>query len=137
MVDHKIVIFGVEGPILLPSGKLWSISAQVQDGKWGKHYIMVSPNIEMLISRGKSFLRLDSGCLSGIVFGDTTCDCLYQLRKAQNIVLKKGGIIIHIPEHDGRGWQEYKMANQRIMYETNLDTVTVAKNFMVVRIKLI
>ena len=129
IVDNKIVVFGVEGSIILPNGKFWYISAEVQNGKWGKHHIITSPGIEKLILKRESFLRLDSGCLSGMIFGDVTCDCLNQLRRAQNIILKRGGIIIHIPGHDGRGLQEYKMANQRIMYETKLDTITVAKKF--------
>ncbi len=128
-IDGRLVIFGVEGPIILPNGKFWSISAEVKDGLWGKHHIMVSPNLESLINKKQSFLRLDSGCFSGMVLGDITCDCLEQLRKAQSIILEKGGIIIHIPSHDGRGWQEYKMAHQRIMDETKLDTITVAAKF--------
>ena len=74
------------------------------------------------------FIRLDSGCLSSLL-GDNTCDCLAQLRTAEEILIERGGIIIHIPEQDGRGWKEYKMANQRIMHETNLDTITVAREF--------
>jgi len=128
-VDNNKVIFGVEGPVILPSGKFWSVSAYVENGIWGKHYILVSPNLDKLIKNKKTFLRLDSGCVSGMILGDKTCDCLQQLRKAQEIALDKGGIIIHIPKHDGRGWQEYKMANQRIMDECQLDTISAALNF--------
>lgn len=129
VVDGNLVMFGVEGPILYREKKFWLLSAEVHDGVWGKHYIMLFPQLEELILRGHSFLRLDSGCLSGMVLGDTTCDCLEQLRKAQNIAAENGGVIVHIPDHDGRGWQDYKMANQRIMHETGLDTITTAKKF--------
>lgn len=121
-------MFGVEGPIVFEVGKFWYVSAEVKGGKWGRHHILISPNLKVLIKRKKSFIRLDSGCLSGVL-GDITCDCLGQLRIAQGIALHNGGIIIHIPAHDGRGWQEYKMAHQRIMNETGLDTITVAKEF--------
>src|SRR3989344_2036491 len=67
IVDKKIVIFGIEGQISLPNGKFWYISANVQDGRWGKHHIIISPNVEKLILKKESFLRLDSGCLSGMV----------------------------------------------------------------------
>ncbi len=127
-VDGKIVIFGVEGVIVLNSGKFWYISAEVKDGLWGKHHILISPNLENIIERGKSFIRLDSGCLSGTL-GDITYDCMDQLRLAEDIALENGGIIIHIPSQDGRGWQEYKMAHQRIMHECNLDTISVASKF--------
>lgn len=129
LIDSKIVIFGVEGPIVLPEGKFWSISAQVQNGKWGKHHILISPNLNDIIKRNECFIRLDSGCLSAVL-GDNSCDCLEQLRMAQRVALKKGGVIIHIPDQDGRGWQvEYKMAHQRIMHETHLDTITIAAKF--------
>lgn len=127
-IDDSQVIFGIEGPVVLQNGKFWYISAEVKDGKWGKHHILVSPNLKSIIKRGKSFIRLDSGCLSGVL-GDITCDCLEQLRVAQEIALMKGGIIIHIPDQDGRGWQESKMAHQRIMHETSLDTITIATKF--------
>ncbi|MFH1968502.1 MAG: hypothetical protein ABIJ84_03895 [bacterium] len=128
-IGDNTVIFGVEGPIILSNGKFWSVSAEVKNGIWGKHYIIIAPNIETLIKRKQSFLRLDSGCSSGMVFGDITCDCLRQLRSAQNVALQHGGIIIHMPSHDGRGWQDYKMANQRIMDECDVDTITAAVAF--------
>lgn len=128
-VGNRKVMFGVEGPIIADRKKLCLVSAKVENGKWGTHYIIFSPDIETLISSEKTFLRLDSGCLLGMIFGDQTCDCLEQLRKAQKIILKKGGIIIHTPSHDGRGWGEFKMANQRIMNECNFDTITTAIAF--------
>lgn len=128
-VGDKIVVFGVEGPIIFSNGKFWSVSAEVKDGVWGKHHILITPDLDILIKRKQSFLRLDSGCLSGMVFGDTTCDCLKQLRSAQSIALEHGGIIIHIPSHDGRGWQDYKMANQRIMNECGVNTINAAVAF--------
>ncbi len=127
-VDGKKVIFGVEGVIILKSGVFWSITAYVKGGKWGVHHILISPNLKNVIEKNECFIRLDSGCLSGIL-GDTTCDCMEQLRVAQEEALKKGGVIVHIPDQDGRGWREYKMANQRIMHETKLDTITVAEKF--------
>lgn len=128
-MERRDIYFGVEGPIILNKGKFWSVSAHIKNGRWGKHWVLISPNLKGLIKRKSCFLRIDSGCTSGVL-GDTTCDCLKQLRAAQEIALKTGGIIIYIPDQDGRGWQqEYKMANQRIMYETDLDTITVATKF--------
>jgi len=127
-INDEQIIFGIEGPIVLENGNFWYISAEVKNGKWGKHHILISPNLRNIIKRGKSFIRLDSGCLSGML-GDVTCDCLQQLRIAQEIALMKGGIIIHIPDQDGRGWQESKMAHQRIMHETNLNTIEIAVKF--------
>ncbi len=128
-VDNFQVTFGVEGPIIFGMNKIRMVSAEVKNGRWGKHYILFSPDLKTLITSRQTFLRLDSGCLSGVVFGDKTCDCLQQLRKAQEIISKNGGIIIHIPEHDGRGWGEFKMSNQRIMDECCLDTISSALAF--------
>lgn len=127
-IGGKKVVFGVEGPILLKMGKFWSIAAHIENGKWGTHFILISPNLKDIIDRGECFIRLDSGCFSGVL-GDTTCDCVEQLKIAQEMALEKGGVIVHIPEQDGRGWREYKMANQRIMHETKLDTITTAVKF--------
>lgn len=128
-VDNFVIDLGTEGPLILRDGELWLITAEVRGGKWGKHYVLVSPSIDSVTSRKESFLRIDSGCLSGVVFGDITCDCLQQLRQAQKVLLKKGGTIVHIPSQDGRGWQEYKMANQRLMKDCGLDTIDAAIQF--------
>ena len=74
-VDGHKVIFGVEGPIILKEGKFWSISAHIENGRWGTHYILVSPNLQTLSTSKECFIRLDSGCISGVL-GDITCDCM-------------------------------------------------------------
>jgi len=75
-------------------------------------------------------LRIDSGCLSGQLFGDTTCDCREQLEVSKKACIEnESGMVINIPAHDGRGWGEFKMANQRLMDELSLDTVEAARLF--------
>ncbi|HPC30505.1 MAG TPA: hypothetical protein P5083_00820 [Candidatus Paceibacterota bacterium] len=128
-VDNHNVIFGVEGPIILSEGKFWSISAEVENGRWGKHWIMVAPDLPTVLKRKSCFLRIDSGCLSGVL-GDRTCDCIEQLKVSQIEALKKQGVIIYIPKQDGRGYgSEFKMANQRIMNDCKMDTIIVAEHF--------
>src|SRR3989344_3512387 len=63
-VGTKYIDFGTEGPIILESGKLWLITAEIRGGKWGKHYILVGPNLKSILSKKETFLRIDSGCLS-------------------------------------------------------------------------
>ena len=127
-VNGHHVMFGVEGPIILPEGKFWSISAEVEGGHWGKHWILITPDLPTILKKKKCFIRLDSGCISGVL-GDITCDCMEQLRVAQLEALKKRGIIIHIPDQDGRGHGEFKMANQRLMDHCKMDTISVAERF--------
>jgi len=128
-INNRNIIFGVEGPIILSEGKFWSISAEVENGRWGKHWIMVAPDLPIILRRKSCFLRIDSGCLSGIL-GDITCDCMEQFKTSQREALKKQGIIIYIPNQDGRGHgSEFKMANQRLMNDCRMDTIAVAERF--------
>ena len=129
-IANKFVAFGVSGPIITALGKFEMIPAEVVGGKWGVHYILVFPDLKTVLARSKIFIRIDSGCFSGMVLGDTTCDCKKQLEIAvKECVRNDAGIVIEIPGHDGRGWGEYKMANQRLMYELGIDTVEAAKRY--------
>ncbi len=128
--ENVFIAFGVPGPIITREGKFLSIPAQVIGGRWGTHHILVYPNISNILKQKSVLVRLDSGCISGQLFGDTTCDCRQQYEIAMKLCVENGsGIIINIPGHDGRGWTEYKMANQQLMDELNIDTVSAAKLF--------
>ena len=49
-------------------------------------------------------LRIQSGCLSSGIAGDTRCDCHVQLTRAlEHIEAIGNGLIIYSIEHDGRG----------------------------------
>lgn len=128
--NHKIN-FGVWGPICTQYGVFESVSAEVVGGKWGKHYILVYPNLNKLLKQKNVLLKFDSGCFSGMVLGDKTCDCKEQMDMSQKICVKNGsGLIIEIPDQDGRGYgHELKMANQKIMYNTGLSTADTAVSF--------
>jgi len=53
-----------------------------------------------------------------------------QFKTSQREALKKQGIIIYIPNQDGRGHgSEFKMANQRLMNDCRMDTIAVAERF--------
>lgn len=127
---NEYVSFGNEAPIILKGGVLESIPAKVVDGNWGVHHLMAYPDFETLLKSDVIPVRIDSGCFSGMVLGDITCDCLEQLRNFQKQIIEGGlGLIIEIPKHDGRGWGEFKMANQKIMHELKLDTIDTAQKF--------
>ncbi|MCW1949256.1 MAG: hypothetical protein KIH89_002290 [Candidatus Shapirobacteria bacterium] len=49
-------------------------------------------------------LRIDSGCDSGQLYHDRGCECRDQLHKAIDESIQEGGLIIHIPTQDGRGY---------------------------------
>jgi GTP cyclohydrolase II len=126
----RFVAFGVPGPIVTRSGKFELVPAQVIGGLWGVHHCLFYPNLADSLEKEQIFLRLDSGCTSGQVFGDTTCDCKEQLDVALERCVANGcGALINIPSHDGRGWGEYKMANQLLMDALDVDTVAAARLF--------
>lgn len=49
-------------------------------------------------------VRIDSGCLTGEVFGCDRCDCKWQLDQSLRYIASAGvGLLIYHPEHEGRG----------------------------------
>jgi|SRR5215216_2730940 len=49
-------------------------------------------------------VRIHSGCLTGELFGDLRCDCAWQFSHAlQTIVALTKGVLVYIPQHEGRG----------------------------------
>jgi GTP cyclohydrolase II len=124
------VAFGISGPVVTRHGEFMLIPAQVVGGRWGVHYCLIQPSLEYLRDQESILTRIDSGCMSGQLFGDLTCDCKEQLEIGLSMCARKGaGIVVSIPAHDGRGWGEYKMANQRLMHECGLNTVEAARIF--------
>lgn len=49
-------------------------------------------------------IRVDSGCDTGMILGDQGCECHQQLIDALGDIKAEGGIIVHIPSQDGRGY---------------------------------
>ena len=89
-------------------GRLFHI--QVND-EWRDYYVLYiglldqnkMPNLAENNDK-EIIVRIDSGCLTGMVFGDRTCDCHEQLLIAIDSAIENGiGFIIHIPSQDGRG----------------------------------
>lgn len=87
---------------------------------------------------GKDGLRLDSGCNSGQIYHDKSCDCLEQLRQGLESMLRSptvNSLLIHIPAHDGRGFgiapkaetEIYKRGGiGRVNQSEKLDTIQAA-----------
>jgi len=70
-------------------------------------------------------LRTDSGCETGQLFGDLTCECCEQLKLAMQKIAEVGeGMIINIPRQDGRGMGlTFKLATLWIQNELKVHTV--------------
>jgi GTP cyclohydrolase II len=91
------------------------------------------------LSNEELFVRLDSGCVSGQIYDDDTCDCLDQLHHGLHKMVtdNQKGLIIHMPTHDGRGYGTAPKAETEIYKRSGkgrvhaalekMDTVSAAK----------
>ena len=114
-------------------GRLFHI--QVND-EWRDYYVLYiglldqnkMPNLAENNDK-EIIVRIDSGCLTGMVFGDRTCDCHEQLSIAIDSAIENGiGFIIHIPSQDGRGMGiDFKLKTLDEQYYNHLNTVESAK----------
>ena len=114
-------------------GKFWQFNFAIDD-QWKKYSVLVKAELDMetltpIFSRkDQLILRTDSGCETGQVFGDLTCDCSEQLRLAMQTLTEVGeGMIVNIPKQDGRGMGlTFKLATLWIQEALNVHTVESA-----------
>lgn len=121
------------GRLTTARGAFWEIKFKVSD-QWGEYTALVKADLDhsfMPIFRRPQglLLRIDSGCETGQLYGDLTCDCKYQLENAESIIERKGeGLIISIPGQDGRGkGKPFKLATLFLQEELALHTVQAAE----------
>lgn len=121
------------GPLLINHKRVWMYQFHVND-EW-KIYNVLTYSKEFNIAELKPLfdspeilLRIDSGCLTGQLFGDETCDCNSQLHVAiKEIISHNQGLIIHIPNQDGRGkGLGFKLSTLYLQQELKLNTVEAA-----------
>ena len=103
------------------------------DDVWEKYSVIFRGDLDddlMPIFRKPELLliRVDSGCETGQVFGDRTCECRDQLALAMQTLAEVGeGMVINIPRQDGRGLGlPFKLATLRLQELLKLDTVEAA-----------
>lgn len=90
-------------------GKFWQYSFAIDD-RWERYSVIVKAKLDkkllvpMFKNKNQLVLRTDSGCETGQVFGDLTCECHDQLHLALKTLEQIGeGMLINIPRQDGRG----------------------------------
>jgi 3,4-dihydroxy 2-butanone 4-phosphate synthase/GTP cyclohydrolase II len=115
-------------------GKFWQYDFRVDDA-WQKYSVIVSSELDgvtlnpIFKNQDHLVLRIDSGCETGQIFGDMTCECREQLHLAMKTISENGeGMIVHIPGQDGRGkGLAFKLATLWLQDGLDLDTVESAR----------
>jgi GTP cyclohydrolase II len=133
-VSYDVTRHGV-GPISpADAGVYHCFDFEVRD-KWRKYTVLYKGQLDssfrpvLLEQDMPLMLRIDSGCESGQVFRDTSCECAAQLHDALKMMDEHGfGLLISIPQQDGRGLGlPSKLANFIVQREMGFDTVTSAR----------
>ena len=111
-------------------GKFWEYSFQLSD-RWADYLAIWHGEVDdfLMPKIGKHLLmRTDSGCETGQVMGDRTCECREQLHIAMSeLTGNGGGLIVHIPRQDGRGMgTPFKLATLYLQDQLGLNTVESA-----------
>lgn len=120
------------GPLTTNPGSFWQFLFLVDD-PWREYHVLVSANLnkhfDPEFDPGEPvLLRIDSGCVTGQVYWDLTCDCRDQLRVAMTRIQKPNqGLIIAIPRQDGRGkGLPFKLATLYLQQAAKFDTYDAA-----------
>lgn len=114
-------------------GKFWQYDFAIDD-QWEKYSVIVKAELDkdLLVpvfrNKDQLVLRTDSGCETGQVFGDLTCECHDQLHLALKTLEEVGeGMLINIPCQDGRGMGlTFKLATLWIQDVLGVNTVESA-----------
>jgi len=123
----RVIREGV-GPLETEYGSFFHFNFKIAD-KWEKYSAIVLANLnEKFQPEFKNdflLIRIDSGCETGQLFGDKTCECKEQLMLALETISRQGeGMLINIPRQDGRGMGlPFKLATLRLQTFLGVDTV--------------
>lgn len=122
------------GPLKTPFGDIWMFNFRVSD-QWQKYTALVKcqdidpATLQPVFKNPEHMMvRIDSGCETGQVFLDQTCECLPQLHETMKNVIGHGeGVIFHIPTQDGRGrGMPFKLATLFLQETMGLNTIQSA-----------
>ncbi len=133
--QYGVIRHGV-GMLKTPYGLFWQFDFFVSD-RWKKYSVVVRCKLSadfapVFDNPSRLILRIDSGCESGQKFSDVTCDCKEQLVLAMQEIAKVGeGMIINIPNQDGRGMgNPFKLATLSLQEQLRLTTVEAASTLV-------
>ena len=102
--EYKIINKVLDVPLKGPDGQRFMMGSYKTSHKktFAEHGLIYKGNI---VAPEKPLLfRINSACFTSDIFGCQRCDCHWQLKKAMNMIHKKGGLIIYHFHHEGRGF---------------------------------
>lgn len=131
LINLELSQLGI-GPIQNKYGNFIMYSFSISD-EWQKYSVLIKPNkikenFYPIFDDDILQIRTDSGCETGQLFCDNSCECSEQLLEMMNRLGKSSsGIIIHIPNQDGRGMGiGFKLATLYLQRELGLNTIESA-----------
>ncbi len=68
-----------------------------------EHVALVSPRGVRPADGAAPLVRVHSECLTGDTFGSRRCDCGPQLDRALALIASRGGVVVYLRGHEGRG----------------------------------
>lgn len=67
------------------------------------HIALVAPTPDGALPTGETLVRVHSECITGEAFGSLKCECGPQLDAALDLINERGGIVVYLRGHEGRG----------------------------------
>lgn len=67
------------------------------------HIALIAPTPDGALPGPEALVRVHSECITGEAFGSLKCECGPQLDAALTLVHERGGIVIYLRGHEGRG----------------------------------
>lgn len=121
------------GPLKTNFGEFWEFAFEIDD-QWVDYAVIVKAGLDkktllpVFKNKNELVVRTDSGCITGQIFNDLTCECSDQLHLAMETISDAGeGMIIHIPRQDGRGMGiPFKLATMWLQKEFKVNTIEAA-----------
>lgn len=120
------------GVLLTNDGYFHHFDFAVED-QWEKYSVIFRGTLDdqlmpVFTKPEMLLIRVDSGCETGQLFCDITCECREQLGLAMKTIADAGeGMIVNIPRQDGRGFGlPFKLATLRLQTLLKMNTVEAA-----------